>query len=304
MEKTDLQAIALCTTPFVAKIKSNLPTTLMYHLWKMDGGTICFCQKGRALITVNLKEYEIVPNMQAIFLPGSIVCINERSEDFEISFFGFSKEMIREVCHRFDPNFFHFIKENPCYLLSEENTEFIKGLMYAASAIYKDKENRFREQIVRNHLQTFMLEIYDKCYRYLGKNIIEGGNRQDEVFNKFIALVHENCITQREVNFYADRLCISCKYLTDICRSVSGDSTKKIIDDFTILEIKVMLQSDKITMQEIADQFRFPDQSYLGRYFKRHEGISLKEYKKNCRINKPLSATGKTDRESAPLPNT
>lgn len=279
MEQTELQPLVL-REPFVAKIKSDLPAALMHHLWKLDGGAIYFCRKGWALITVNLKEYEIVPNTQAIFLPGSIIRINGRSEDFEISIFGFPKEMIREVCHRFAPTFFHFIKENPCYLLPEENTEIIKGLMYAASAIYKDKENRFREQIVRNHLQSFMLDIYDKCYRYLGKQTIEGGNRQGEVFKNFIALVHDNCITQREVNFYADRLCISTKYLTGICRSVSGDSAKKIIDDFTILEIKVMLQSNDITMQEIADRFQFPDQSYLGRYFKRHEGVSLKEYKK------------------------
>ena len=50
------------------------------------------------------------------------------------------------------------------------------------------------------------------------------------------------------------------------------------IDDFAILEIKVLLQSTDLTMQDIADQLGFPDQSYLGRYFKRHEGISPREY--------------------------
>ena len=62
------------------------------------------------------------------------------------------------------------------------------------------------------------------------------------------------------------------------CRSVTGDSAKKIIDDFAILEIKVLLQSTELTMQDIADRLGFPDQSYLGRYFKRHEGMSPREY--------------------------
>lgn len=90
--------------------------------------------------------------------------------------------------------------------------------------------------------------------------------------------MHEHCASQREVSFYADKLCISTKYLTGICKAVTGDSAKKIIDDFAILEIKVLLQSTELTVQEIADRLVFPDQSYLGRYFKRHEGMSPKEY--------------------------
>ena len=112
----------------------------------------------------------------------------------------------------------------------------------------------------------------------------EGGSRQDEIFKNFIALVHENCISQREVTFYASKLCISTKYLTGICKSVTGEAAKKIIDDFAILEIKVLLQSTGLTIQEIADRLGFPDQSYLGRYFKRHEGMSPKEYQSKYSI--------------------
>ena len=193
-------------------------------------------------------------------------------------FFGFPKDMFREACLRLEPTFFRFMKERPCYVLPDKDTGAINGLIQATTAIYNDRENRFRNQIAKNHLQSFMLDIYDKCYRYFDKQEIEGGSRQDEIFKKFVALVHENCISQREVNFYANELCISTKYLTGICRSVTGDSAKKIIDDFAILEIKVLLQSTELTMQDIADRLGFPDQSYLGRYFKRHEGMSPREY--------------------------
>ena len=115
-----------------------------------------------------------------------------------------------------EPIFFRFIKEKPCYVLPEENTGAINGLIRATTAIYNDRENRFRNQIAKNHLQSFMLDIYDKCYRYFDRQEIEGGSRQDEIFKKFIALVHENCIAEREVTFYANKLCISTKYLTGI----------------------------------------------------------------------------------------
>ena len=270
-------SLAILREPFISGTDENL-SPVMHHLWKLEGGAIYFCRKGWAHATINLKDYEIVENTQVVLLPGTIIRINGCSSDFTASFFGFPKEMFMEACMRFEPIFFRFIKEQPCYVLPQENTGAINGLIRATTAIYNDRENRFRNQIAKNHLQSFMLDIYDKCYCYFGKHKIEGGTRQDEIFKSFVSLVHEHCASQREVSFYADKLCISTKYLTGICKAVTGDSAKKIIDDFAILEIKVLLQSTELTVQEIADRLVFPDQSYLGRYFKRHEGMSPKEY--------------------------
>ena len=270
-------SLAILREPFISGTDENL-SPVMHHLWKLEGGAIYFCRKGWAHATINLKDYEIVENTQVVLLPGTIIRINGCSSDFTASFFGFPKEMFMEACMRFEPIFFRFIKEQPCYVLPQENTGAINGMLRATTAIYNDRENRFRNQIAKNHLQSFMLDIYDKCYRYFGKHKIEGGTRQDEIFKSFVSLVHEHCASQREVSFYADKLCISTKYLTGICKAVTGDSAKKIIDDFAILEIKVLLQSTELTVQEIADRLVFPDQSYLGRYFKRHEGMSPKEY--------------------------
>ena len=270
-------SLAILREPFISGTDENL-SPVMHHLWKLEGGAIYFCRKGWAHATINLKDYEIVENTQVVLLPGTIIRINGCSSDFTASFFGLPKEMFMEARMRFEPIFFRFIKEQPCYVLPQENTGAINGLIRATTAIYNDRENRFRNQIAKNHLQSFMLDIYDKCYRYFGKHKIEGGTRQDEIFKSFVSLVHEHCASQREVSFYADKLCISTKYLTGICKAVTGDSAKKIIDDFAILEIKVLLQSTELTVQEIADRLVFPDQSYLGRYFKRHEGMSLKEY--------------------------
>lgn len=276
-------SLAIFREPFVAGMDENL-SPIMQRLWKLEGGAIYFCRSGWAHVTIDLKDYEIVENTQIVLLPGTIIRVNGSSSDFTASFFGFPKEMFREACLRFEPIFFRFIKEKPCYVLPEENTGAINGLIRATTAIYNDRENRFRNQIAKNHLQSFMLDIYDKCYRYFDRQEIEGGSRQDEIFKNFIALVHENCIAEREVTFYANKLCISTKYLTGICKSVTGDAAKKIIDDFAILEIKVLLQSTGLTIQEIADRLGFPDQSYLGRYFKRHEGMSPKEYQSKYSI--------------------
>ena len=94
-----------------------------------------------------------------------------------------------------------------------------------------------------------------------------------------MALVHEHCAREREVTFYADRLCISTRYLSTIVRNISHGSAKEFIDQAVVLEIKVMLQSTDLSVQEIAYRLRFPDQSYLGRFFKKHTGESPTEYR-------------------------
>ena len=99
------------------------------------------------------------------------------------------------------------------------------------------------------------------------------------MFKKFINLVHTYCTTQRDVAFYADQLCISTRYLSAITKQVAADSAKEIIDDNMILELKMALQSTGMSLKEIADKYRFPDQSFFGRYFKKHTGMSPKEYR-------------------------
>lgn len=270
---------ALLRESFIAGTDEAKDMSLILHrLWKLEGGAIHFCLQGWAQVTINLQEYEVVENTQVIILPGSIVRINGCSADFRSHYFGFPMALFQEASHHLESTFFGFMRENPCYTLPVENTRAIKGLMDATAAIYADRNNCFRRQIAKNHLQCFLWDIYDKCQRYFSKQEIEGRNRQDGLFKKFIGLVHEHCVSEREVTFYADKLCISTKYLTGICRNVSGKSAKQIIDDFSILEIKVLLQSSGETIQAIADKLNFPDQSYLGRFFKRHEGISPREY--------------------------
>lgn len=269
--------------PFVAGSNENL-SSIKKQLWKLDGGSIYFCRKGWACISINLKEYRITPHTQIILMPGSVVKVNEVSDDFRTDYFDFSTEMFYEASARLDTVFFGFLREEPCYTLLGEQTKAIEGLLYSTAAIYADSENIFRYQIAKNHLHSFLLDLYDKTRRKFSHLQVENGNRQEEIFKKFMYLVHEFCVSERKVNFYADKLCISTKYLTTICHNLTGEPAKKLIDKFTTLEIKVLLQSTELSIQEISDRLGFPDQSYLGRFFKRHEGVSPRKYQNKYAI--------------------
>lgn len=252
---------------------------LYQRLYKTGSAVILLCRKGEATATVDLKVYRIIAGTAMFLFPDSIINITAASPDFQVAYFACTDHMFREASFRFPPPFFHFIKENPCKDFPVPHTHTIEEIIKAMTAIYNDHTHRFRYDVAKNLLQIWLMDLYDKTYRWFTQQDIEGHNRQDGILKKFFALIHSHCPAKREVSFYANALYISTKYLTDICSAATGKTAKKLIDEFTMLEIKVLLQNTELPIQEITDRLNFPDQSYLGRFFKRHEGISPIKYR-------------------------
>lgn len=264
--------------PFVAR--TGRMEEFHNRLIKLSDPGIFFCRKGHAHLNIDLKEYDIVKNTQVIIQPGTILRLTESSADFEVSYCYFSEQLLREITIHLEPSFFHFLKENPSFTFPDDCIEAINGLMIATEAIYLDREHRFRDIIIRNHLQCFLLSVYEKTHRWFTRKQIEGTDRKDQLFKRFIALVHKHCTTQREVGFYANELFITSRNLSAIVQEVTGKTAKHIIDMHVILEIKVMLESTDLSIQEIANRLQFPDQSFFGRYFKKHTGTSPLNYRR------------------------
>lgn len=82
------------------------------------------------------------------------------------------------------------------------------------------------------------------------------------------------------VTFYADAQSLSPNYLSSVVRAKSGRTAIQWIEIITIIHAQHYLVSTKLSIKEVAEKLNFPDQSTFGRYFKKHAGMSPKEYKK------------------------
>lgn len=260
-------------------VETNRCESLLQSFSKLKDACIFLCRQGNATIEIDSEEYHIEADTHAVLLPGTIIGQVWRSEDFQATYILFPDSILREVTNRLDPSFFRFLNENPTVTLPEERLRSIKGMMTLIKELYEDKHNCFRPQILRNNLQSFLFHIYDKTHRFFLDSHPEGISRQEELFKSFIQLIHEHCTLHREVSFYADALCISSRYLSTIVQNVAGNTAKSIIDKHVILEIKTMLKSTNLSIQEISNRLHFPDQSLFGRYFKKHTGMSPVEYR-------------------------
>lgn len=248
---------------------------------RMDVDAIIFCTRGKSYLEIDFTLYEIVPNTQLIITIGSVVRCNYTSEDFLSSYIIFRHDIYNEVTAQLEPSFTFFLKEYPCIQLDEKRINKNTYLVRAIEDFYNEKNNCFRIQIFKNNIQNFLLDVYDKTRTLFKIDKSEKVGRKEELFIKFIHLIYDFCPEEREVGFYAEKLCITSRYLTSITQSITSRSPKFIIDKHAIQKIKIMLKSSNISVQEISYQLKFPDQSFFARYFKKHTGMSPREYRLN-----------------------
>lgn len=242
-------------------------------------GIILLCLAGRAEIAVNMNQCVLTENMQAIIFPNEICTLSGKTADFNVLFFSFTDQMFKEAAYRIGPDFFGYLQEHFYTTLPEHAFESSQNVLRMAEVLYNDNENKFRERMAVNILQNYLLNSHDKISRYHAQEVKES-DRKNKLFKQFVTLVHDHSTTNREVSFYADKLSISTRYLSAIAQANCQKPAKEFIDNCVIQEIKLLLHSTDLSIQEIADRMNFPDQSYLGRYFKKQTGISPKEYRK------------------------
>ena len=246
---------------------------------KVDVDTIIFCRKGTAIIEIDLIPYEIVANTQLIIIAGSIVHNISNSDDFRISYIIFKHEVYDEATAQLEPSFTFFMKEYPCVQLGEKRINKMNYLVEAMEDFYNEKTNCFRVKIFKNNIQSFLLDVYDKTRTLFKIDKSEEVGRREELFIKFIHLIHNFCPKEREVGFYADKLHITSRYLSSITQNVADKSAKYIIDKHAIQRIKIMLKYSNMSIQDISYELNFPDQSFFSRYFKKHTGMTPLEYR-------------------------
>lgn len=235
---------------------------------------------GHARVGINLKDYYLKRNDLAIIMPDQIVQFQEKSDDFSGIFFILSKEFIDEIAVNLEkvlPIFF-YIKDHPSTALYDQEVASIMKYHSFLREKVKDKENVYRKEITKNLLRALVFEIYNIFEEHLPPKRFQ--SRKEELFESFLMSVSKNFQKERSVTFYAESLYLTPKHLSRVIKEISGRSAGEWIEEQVILEAKARLKSSLLTVQEIADQLGFPNQSFFGKYFKQHTGMSPSEYRK------------------------
>lgn len=131
----------------------------------------------------------------------------------------------------------------------------------------------FYEEGIRCAMQLLIIDFFNFHAYLYGENSVS--SHYAEIMNRFIAMLENGDYRQkREVTYYASELCVTAKYLSEVCKKTSGHSANFWINRYTILDISRLLRDKKLTFVEISDLFNFSSPAYFSRYVQRYLGMA------------------------------
>lgn len=237
---------------------------------------------GRMSCLVDLKAYSLQAPAMAILLPGQVLESLEYDEEFKTLTMIMSKEFTDSFNLPVSLQERLFIQTNHFHPISQEVLEVYVSCFNQIKNVIKQKDNPYRREIIKC---LFSAHYYGLGY-YIHSSNSENKQTvrmtyQQELCERFITLVSENYKEKREIGYYADKLCVSNKYLSSLLKQETGLTALQWIEKYVVLYAKSCLSSTSMTVQQISDELFFPSQSVFGKYFKRVEGISPKQYRQS-----------------------
>ena len=242
---------------------------------------IGLCLAGESDYTLNTEEHIVRPDDALIIPNGQVIdsCVRKPSTSgvgimMSPDFFQEVVGDMREIS-----SLILFSRNHPVFRLSARERVSIMNYFRLIKEKVDDDALLFRKDVVRHLVAAMICEIGNAIDR-IQHNSEPAATRADAIFTDFIRLVEQNYKQERRVSWYGEQLCITPKYLSEMVKQVSRRTPNEWIDTYVTTELRVQLRSTTKSIKEIARDMNFPNQSFLGKYFKEHVGMSPMTYRK------------------------
>ena len=270
---------------YVMDIKLSQQSQPLGHPCRFDGYMLLYCVKGRIRLNVNLTEYQIEEGMIFMNVPGNIIRVNEildvPKEEVQYVCVAMSKEFLQGM--QLDANkIFNegmSMMENPSVKLTEKELEVVRSGLEIITRVVNSEAMYKREALLSLLSSMFYMLMGVWRKRGASAEAESQSNRSKLIFDRFIKLVSEYHTQYRNVGFYADKLCLTPKYLSKLIKNATGKSAPEWIDQYVILEAKNLLKYSGVTIKEIVFKLNFPNQSVFYKFFKARTGMTPTEYR-------------------------
>lgn len=243
---------------------------------------VCFlCTSGQIDLEIDLNMYTLHEGDAAMILTGSFLRVIRIKDSARIAFIAINSDFLKYVGNvKTVIEHVNKVKRMP---VSHMEPDMMEESLMIYNEIKKKLSNpdyRFKEEVAKSYIQIMLCNFFD---RFVQKNETTEEqapkSRKEELFKNFIKLVKDNYLNHRSITFYADKLCVSPKYLSSVVHKVSEKYATDWINQYVILEAKSMLRMEDTNIKDVSNHLNFANQSFFAKFFKKHTGYTPKEYK-------------------------
>lgn len=264
--------ISFDTAPVSDFVSATYPFKLTFAL-------AMFCLRGFMRVRLNLKEYTLAANDVLVVLPGSLGECLEVSADMELAVIGLSDHRLvggKEAS--MSMALLKFFTSTSLMHISQADMEECMHLYHLMRAKLEQPDYIYKLEAVTGYLQVLFYNGYQWISDYNRQQVQRVENRQQQLFEAFLELVQAHYNEHRCMTFYAEKLCLTPKYLSQVILEVSDRHATDWIRDYVILDAKALLKSGKYTVQQVGDLLNFSNASFFGKYFKAAVGCTPRKY--------------------------
>lgn len=243
------------------------PVRLDYDLWLV-------VKKGYVRIVSDIVNADIQASSFSVLGGGKIVEVLDISDDFTADVFILSEKFQNDL----GISEFYSLKLrfnlSPTILLDKESMDAVDEYHRMAVRIISLQDNPHRWESLLSLTKAF---YYGGGYYFFMRD--KQPLKDDSSLTRFLSLAEKYAASHREIGFYADKLCLTSKYLSRMVKEKTGRTAKEIILNYVSLQARSMLIGTDLTIQQISDALCFPSQSVFGKFFKKATGLSPREYR-------------------------
>lgn len=238
------------------------------------------CEKGYFCFDVDKKKFTAQAGETVFLSEGNNFSIGELSDDLRVSILFYHIDPIREILGSSIVAMYLYttLTPEPCYVWTSGEESDLARYIALLGRHRKSAQNPFDNR----ECKLLLLALTYRLCSIYSRRIIEEKNvagHKIDTFIKLIRLIEKYYMQERGVAFYADKLCLSPKYLSALSKSVCGYTVQELVFRAIIRKSIFWLKNTNKSVQEISDDLNFPNASFFGTFFKKQTGLAPSYYR-------------------------
>ena len=263
-------------------ILGDFKNLLFNKYFKLNANIYVVCVKGRLQININTQKYAIYPGEMLICMPNMILSNCTTSSDFKGAMGSLSTQITQKYLHKSSDiwNKAFYISQNPVVRIDKDRVQLFDLYYKVIRARMKQAEQPYYKEVIRSLIRTMLYELLADLNQLSTPPESQMVKRSNILFKRFLDLLACTEVKKRSISYYAGKLCVTPKYLSTVCKKVSGKTAFEWINDYVVEDIKYFLKYSNKSIKEISEHQDFPNISFFGKYVKTHLGTSPTDYRK------------------------